>query len=121
MLPLLNFFAIWLLIWRSRPFVAVTPNGIMYHWLLRSQSIKWKDILCAPGFEADVAFVESQNGMSFTKFLPNKSDQAEFRQAVNDGVARYNHAPNSESPQHAAADTIKSSITSTERSHTDAG
>jgi len=113
---------LWYSNWRSLPFAAVTPRGIVYRWFFRARITAWPLVDRGGKFDERCCYV--RNGIwviDYGPILPDKDSREQFRQAVADGIARYNDAPNSESQAPAAADTIESSTTSTERSQTDAG
>ena len=87
-------FVILCVTWRSRPFIAVTPKGILTRWGWRTHTSDWIRIDRAGDYEANV-FVKKFNygPVEYARFLPNKEAQAEFRRAVNEGKARYDPPP----------------------------
>lgn len=112
----------WYANWRSLPFVAVAPRGIVYRWFFRARITDWPLVERGGKFNEGGCYV--RNGIwviAYGHLLPDKESHEEFRRAVNDGKARYNPSSDSESQAHAAADTINPSATPTGRSKTDAG
>jgi len=85
-----TFAAMPILIWRSRPLIAVTPRGILTRWIWRPHTAEWSRIDRAGDYEANVIFKDTDFGfVEYARFLPNKAAQAEFRQAVAEGKRRY--------------------------------
>lgn len=79
-----------LAVWGPMPFIAVTPRGIMYRWLRKTKTIGWSHVIRAGEQYAIVIQKKIGTfGEDYRQYLPNKSDQAEFRRAVNDGKKRY--------------------------------